>query len=87
MSEIVIRRYQGDESHSSSEIMIRPTTDGRKTAAQLRGILRTEQQERGTGVWSDADPEVLVGDALVGRVHGFEDIDGLVKTVLDILPG
>ena len=82
MTEIVVRRRQADADRTPSEIVVH-FSDRRRTAADLRAILFDLQRERGRGVWSDADPELLVGGSVVARLRRREAIEELVERVLE----
>lgn len=82
MSRIIVRRRQADAARTASDIVV-PVTDAKRTARALREILHDAQRDRGRGVWSDADPEVLVDDSVVGRLREQHAIDELVDRVLE----
>lgn len=82
MSEIVIRRHRADVSRTPSEVVL-AVTDRKRTAASLREVLGGMQRDRGRGLWSDADPEVLVDGAVVGCMRSREAIGDLVDHVLE----
>jgi len=81
MKEIVIRRHQADASRTSSEVVL-AATDRTHIALNLKEILGGMQRDRGRGLWSDSDPEVLVDGAVVGLVRRHEAIDALVEYVV-----
>jgi len=82
MSEIVVRRYQADLSRTASEVVL-AATDRWHAAASLREVLGGMQRDRGQGLWSDSDPEVLVDGAVVGRMRRQEAIEDLVDYVVE----
>ena len=82
MSEIVVRRTQGDAKHTPSDIVV-PVTERKLTGRRLKEILQTVQRERGKGVWSNADPEVLVDGFVIGRVRDLDSIEQLVEIALE----
>ncbi len=84
VSQIVIRRRQADANRTASEIVV-PVMDKKRTARTLRGILHDAQRDRGRGLWSDADPEVLVDGTVVARLRRQEAIEELVERVLERL--
>lgn len=79
---LVIRRRQADVSRTIREVTV-AVTDRRRTAKGLEEVLHHMQRERGKGLWSDADPEVLVGASLAGRLRQGETIEELVSHVLE----
>jgi hypothetical protein len=82
MAEIVIRRRRATADRMVNEIVV-PVTDRKLAASRLHAILHDVQRERGSDAWSDADPEVLVDGAAVGRLRRHETIEDLVKHVLE----
>jgi hypothetical protein len=82
MSDIVIRRRQTDGPRTVSEIVV-PVTDKTRTGRSLTEFLYGVQRERGRGLWSDADPEVLVNGSAVGRLRKHEAIEELVEHILE----
>ncbi len=57
--------------------------DAKRTARALREILHDYQRDRGRGIWSDADPELLVDGVVVARLRVHEAIDELVDRRLE----
>lgn len=79
---LVIRRRQADATRTLHEVTV-TVTDRRHTAKGLEVVLHNMQRERGKGFWSNADPEVLVGASLVGRLRQGETIEELVNHVVE----
>ncbi len=84
MAEIVVRRRQADPSRTASDMAV-PLADRRHAARTLRSILHVMQRERGQGLWSDADPEVLIDGAFAGRLRKQGSVEELVTQVLERL--
>lgn len=81
MREIVVRRRQNDVSRTASEIVI-SVMDKDRAATTLKEILHRAQCDRGRGLWSDADPEILVDGSVIGRLRKHEIIAELIEHVL-----
>jgi hypothetical protein len=81
VGQIVVRRRQNDTSRTAREIVVAVMDKGRAAMA-LREILCTAQRDRGRGLWSDADPEILVDGSVIGRLRKHEIITELVEHVL-----
>lgn len=81
MGEIVVRRRQNDTSRTASEIVVSAKDKGR-AATTLREILHAAQRDRGRGLWSDADPEILVDGSVIALLREHEIIAELVEHVL-----
>jgi hypothetical protein len=81
LAQFTVRRHQADEPRSSSDFVVRGD-DLKKLDRQLREVLRTAQAERGTGLWSDADPEVWQNGSFIGRLANDGDIAQLVRLAL-----
>lgn len=81
MGEIVIRRRQNDTSRTAREIVVSVMDKGH-AATTLKEILHTAQRDRGRGLWSDADPEILVDGSVIGRLRKHEIIAELIEHVL-----
>ncbi len=84
MHHITVRRHQADEARSLSDFTVN-AEDPRKLDHHLRDVLRTAQAERGTGVWSSADPEVWIGVTFVGRLGPGGDIAQLAHRAIERL--
>jgi hypothetical protein len=84
MHHITVRRHQADETRSLSDFTVH-AEDTRKLDHHLRDLLRTAQAERGTGVWSNADPEVWIGVTFVGRLGPGGDIAQLAHLAIEDL--
>ena len=79
--QLTVRRHQGDESRSSNDFVVRGG-DLKGLDRQLREVLRTAQVERGTGLWSEADPEVWQSGSFIGRLGRGGDIALLARLAL-----
>lgn len=79
---ILRRQANGD----TSEFVIRGITP-KRAASQVASALWAAESERGSGVWSDADPEVWVAGKLVGRLAMRGDVAELTRRVLEALDG
>ncbi len=89
MYHVTVRRHQADEARSRSDFVVNGV-DAKQLDRHLRAVLRTAQSERGSGVWSDADPEVWLGSTFVGRLGRGGDIAQLTREAmadLDALVG
>ncbi len=84
MHHITVRRHQADQARSLSDFVVN-ADDTKKLGYHLRDVLRIAQAERGTGVWSDADPEVWVSATLVGRLARGGDIAQLAHLAMEDL--
>lgn len=84
MNSIVVRRRQADAQRTASDIVVH-VEDAKRTARALREILHDFQRDRGRGIWSDADPELLVDGIVVARLRIHEAIDELVDRILERL--
>jgi hypothetical protein len=84
MHHITVRRHQADEARSLSDFTVN-AEDTRKLDQHLRDVLRTAQTERGTGVWSNSDPEVWIGVTFVGRLGLGGDIAELAHLAIEDL--
>jgi hypothetical protein len=69
-ANIIVRRRQADANRTASDIVVQ-LEDEKGTARALRGL------------WSDADPEVLVDGIVVARLRTREAIEDLVDLVLE----
>jgi len=49
----------------------------------VKKVLLNLQRERGRGAWSNADPEVLLGGSVVGRLREREAIDEFAAHILE----
>ena len=81
MYHVTVRRHQADEARSCSDFVVNGV-DARQLDHHLRDVLRTAQSERGSGVWSDADPEVWLGGTFVGRLERGGDIAQLTREAM-----
>jgi len=81
VGEIVVRRRQNGASRTASEIVVSAKDKGR-AATTLKEILHTAQRDRGRGLWSDADPEILVDGSVIARLRKHEIIAELIEHVL-----
>jgi hypothetical protein len=82
MYQVTVRRHQADEARSPNDFVINDE-DAKGVEAHLREVLRAAQAERGSGVWSDADPKVWMGAALVGRLERGGDVSRLARKAMD----
>jgi hypothetical protein len=82
LHQLTVRRHQGDEARSSNDFVLRGD-DLKRLDRQLREVLRTAQAQRGTGLWSAADPEVWQSGSLIGRLGRDGDITLLVRLALE----
>jgi hypothetical protein len=82
MHQITVRRYQADEARSHNDFVLNGD-DAKRVAGNLEGTLRTAQEERGRGLWSDADPEVWLGTTLVGHLGPGGDVAQLARQVME----
>jgi hypothetical protein len=80
--QLTVRRHQGNEARSSNDVVLR-ADDLKGLDRQLREILRAAQAERGTGLWSTADPEVWQSGSLIGRLGLDGDVALLVRLALE----
>ncbi|MGO8996522.1 MAG: hypothetical protein ACLQVI_24675 [Polyangiaceae bacterium] len=76
MHQIIVRRHQGNDV--SNDFVVRGV-DLKALDRQLRDVLREAQARRGTGIWSEADPEVWSGATLVARLGRDGDIAQLAR--------
>jgi hypothetical protein len=81
MHRIAVRRRQANEGLSVREFVIQADTT-MKLERQLREFLSISQHERGSGVWSDADPEVWIEGSFVGRLSPEGDVERLAREAL-----
>jgi hypothetical protein len=81
MHRIAVRRRQAHEGPSVREFVIQADTTA-KLERQLREFLTVSQHERGTGGWSDADPEVWIEGSFVGRLERDRDAAPLARDAL-----
>ena len=79
-ARIVVRRRQANGTTSDFAVHAAAGYPRRRALASL---LESAGRERGTGVWSDAAPEVWVGDKLVCCLGRETDQDELLRRALD----
>lgn len=83
MHQITVRRYQADEARSHNDFVLKGD-DAKRVGGNLEDTLRTAQEERGRGLWSDADPEVWFGTTLVGHLEPGGDVAQLARRVMEV---
>ncbi len=84
MHRITVRRHQANEANedgSTSDFVIQAETTA-LLERRLREFLSRSQHERGSGVWSDADPEVWIEGTFVGRLGRDGDAAPLARDAL-----
>jgi hypothetical protein len=86
MLRITVRRHQGNEERSRNDFVVRGE-DPKKVERQVRDLLRTAQTQRGTGIWSGADPQVLLGNTLIGQLGSEDDITYLAGLAIAVAGG
>jgi hypothetical protein len=84
MLQITVRRYQADAARSHNDFVLRGD-DATRVAGNLEGTLRTAQEERGRGLWSEADPEVWLGVTLVGHLARGGDAAQLARRIMEVM--
>lgn len=84
MYRVTVRRHQGNATSSGNDFVVQ-ADELKPLRRQLRSLLEAAQAERGTGVWSNADPEIWIGNFLVGRLDSGGDVAQLVGRAIDEL--
>ena len=83
MRNIFVRRRSPALGGSFRDIVLDATN--LEIQDQLCRILKRAQSERGLEPWSSDDPEVLVGNRIIGRLAPDGNIDALVGRTMDVL--
>ena len=76
MIQGTIRRREGGGRVHDFVVQAESGSDLR---SKIQSLLRTAQVERGTGVWSNGDPELWVQGALVGSLQRGGDVGQLAS--------
>lgn len=82
MPNIIVRRRLAEAAGTVTEVVVFAVGDRTDPEPRLRRTLQTAQDERGQGRWSDADPEVWIGNSLIGRLPPGGDIEALVQQTI-----
>jgi hypothetical protein len=81
--QITVRRYQADEARSRNDFVLNGD-DAMRVGGNLENTLSTAQEERGRGLWSDADREVWLGATLVGHLGQGGDVAHFARRIMEV---